>query len=222
MTWPRAVIAEPTLLVRQALCAAMTASGVDVVADVEDAKALVEVSGVQHPDIAVVTPAVLQDATDLADPVRSEHGCRLLIIGRRAHQADLLRALEAGADGFLPATAPLNELDIALRQVARGETYIPPGMLGGLLRELIERRRQDDSVLRRFTRLSRREREVLALISKGASLSEIASTLFVSHHTVRTHVQNVLEKLEVHSRVEAASLVAEYELLGRFNDESER
>jgi DNA-binding NarL/FixJ family response regulator len=133
-----------------------------------------------------------------------------------------LRALEAGADGFLPATAPLAELESALQRVVRGETYIPPGMLGGLLRELIDRRRQDDAVLRRFTRLSRREREVLGLISQGESLSEMASVLFVSHHTIRTHVQNVLEKLEVHSRVEAASLVAEYELLGRFNDKGGR
>jgi DNA-binding NarL/FixJ family response regulator len=223
MTWPRAVVAEPSLLVRQVLSAAMTARGADVVADVADAKALVEVSASHHPDIAVVTPSVLEGPVpDFADRVRSEYGCRLLMIGWRDHQSDLLRGLEAGADGFLPATAPLTELDSALQQVARGETYIPPGMLGGLLRELIDRRRQDDSVLRRFTRLSRRERDVLALISRGASLAEMASALYVSHHTIRTHVQNVLEKLEVHSRVEAASLVAEYELLGRFDDEAVR
>jgi len=221
MTGRRAVVAEPRLLVRQSLCAAVAARGTDVVADVGDARALVEATGRHHPDVAVIAAHLLDGSVpDLADRVRAEDGCRLLVIGRRAHQAELLQALESGADGFLPPTAPLAELGRALDQIGVGETYIPPGMLSGLLRELINRRRDDDAVLRRFNRLSRRERQVLGLIATGASLQEMASTLFLSHHTVRTHVQNVIEKLGVHSRVEAASMVVEYELLGRFNDEA--
>ena len=221
MTGPRGVIAEPRLLVRQSLCAAVVARGTEVVADVCDARALVAATGQHQPDVAVITADVLDGSVpDLADRVRAEHGCRLLVIGRRAHQAELLEALEFGADGFLPPTAPLADLGKALDQIAAGETYIPPGMLSGLLRELINRRRDDDAVLRRFNRLSRREREVLTLITTGATLHEMASALYVSHHTVRTHVQNVIEKLEVHSRVEAASMVVEYDLLGRFDDEA--
>jgi DNA-binding NarL/FixJ family response regulator len=221
MTEWRAVVAEPRLLVRQSLCAAVAARGADVVADVADARALVAATGKHRPDVAVITTELLDGSVpDLADRVRAEHGCRLLVIGRRAHQAELLQALEFGADGFLAPTAPLADLGKALDQIGAGESYIPPGMLSGLLRELINRRRDDDIVLRRFSRLSRREREVLSLIAAGAGLPEMAATLYLSHHTVRTHVQNVIEKLEVHSRVEAASMVVEYDLLGRFNEDT--
>jgi DNA-binding NarL/FixJ family response regulator len=220
MTQRRGVVAEPRLLVRQSLCAAIAARGTEVVADVADARALVAATGQHHPDVAVITTHLWDDSVpDLADRVRAEHGCRLLVIGHRAHQAELLQALESGADGFLPPTAPLADLGRALDQIGAGDTYIPPGMLSGLLRELINRRRDDDAVLRRFSRLSRREREVLRLIAAGASLQEMASLLYLSHHTVRTHVQNVIGKLEVHSRVEAASMVVEYDLIGRFNEE---
>ena len=80
-------------------------------------------------------------------------------------------------------------------------------MLGTLLHRLIQRRRERDEALRRMAGLTRREREVLALLADGGDNETIADRLFISPETARTHIQNVLGKLRVHSRLEAASFV---------------
>jgi DNA-binding NarL/FixJ family response regulator len=85
-------------------------------------------------------------------------------------------------------------------------------MLGGLLRELVNRRREFDATADRIDRLSQREREVLRELAAGHDGDAIACRLFISPQTVRTHIQNVLAKLEVHSRLEAADLAREYGL----------
>ncbi len=90
---------------------------------------------------------------------------------------------------------------------------MPRGMLGGLLRELIERRRRDEEVHARYRRLTGREREVLALLAAGDYVDRIARRLFISPQTVRSHVQRILDKLEVHSRAEAVALAIDHDLL---------
>jgi two-component system nitrate/nitrite response regulator NarL len=80
-------------------------------------------------------------------------------------------------------------------------------MLGALLSRLIVHRRQQDEALKRMARLTRREREILALLAEGADNDAIAQELVISPQTARTHIQNVLGKLGVHSRLEAAAFV---------------
>ena len=82
-------------------------------------------------------------------------------------------------------------------------------MLGTLLRTLIERRRAHAAAVELHDRLSDREKQVLTLVAEGLDKDAIARELVISPHTARTHIQNVLTKLEVHSRLEAAALVAE-------------
>lgn len=212
------VVAHPWHLACEALHAVLETAGTEVVADVPDARELVAASLRFSPDVVLVDQTLLREAP-IADTVRAVHGSRMLVLGSSAGQADLLDALEGGADGFLSPLQPVTAVIEATLRVAAGETYIPPGMLGLLLRELIQRRRDDDAVLRRYSSLSRREREVLRLIADGATAQQMAKMLYLSPHTVRTHVQNVLEKLGVHSRVEAASLVLEYDLFTRFEDD---
>ena len=89
-------------------------------------------------------------------------------------------------------------------------------MLGELLHTLIRRRREDDAALARFNRLSRREQEVLGLMVDGLDHQQIAAELIMSPHTARTHIQKVLEKLGVHSRLEAARFALDNNLLERF------
>ena len=216
----RVVVGHHRCLLRESLTAAVTAAGAAVVGSVTDAPRLVACAQLERPDLVLAaSDLAFSNPGGLADTVRTELGCRLLVLGRTADQAELLRALEMGADGFAAPTLGLDELGVALRRVAGGETYLPPGMLSGLLRELIFRRRNEDPVLNRFSRLSRREREVLALIVEGVPHAEMAVRLYLSPHTVRTHVQNVIEKLGVHSRVEAASMALEYDLLDRFAED---
>jgi two-component system NarL family response regulator len=145
--------------------------------------------------------------------------CRILVLGdEEGNSETLMSALEAGATGYLTRDAPLSNLIEGTRAVHRGETLIPPRMLGPLLAGLIRRRREQASAIRRIGLLTRREREVLALLADGAGNDSIAQSLVISPETARTHIQNVLAKLGVHSRLEAAAFVVQnglmYELAG--------
>ncbi len=132
---------------------------------------------------------------------------RVIIVAPTGDLDVLVAALEAGASGFITKQSPLAELIDATRAIHRGETLIPRPMLGALLQRLLCHRRDQDEALRRLSRLTRREREVLALLAEGADNDRMAQTLVVSPQTARTHIQNVLGKLEVHSRLEAAMFV---------------
>ena len=134
-------------------------------------------------------------------------GCRVLVLAHGEDDGVLLRAVEAGADGYLTKTSPLSDLIDAVRAVHRGETVIPRRMLGPLLSRLLTRGREQEDALRVVSQLTRREREVLGLLAKGGNNDRIAQALVISPQTARTHVQNVLTKLGVHSRLEAAAFV---------------
>jgi DNA-binding NarL/FixJ family response regulator len=139
--------------------------------------------------------------------------CRVIVFSGQEDEHVLVRALEAGASGYLSKESPLADLIDATRAVHRGEALVPPRMLGALLQRLIHRRRERDDALRRMAKLTRREREVLALLAQGADNDGIAQQLVISPETARTHIQNVLGKLGVHSRLEAAAFVTQNGIL---------
>jgi len=133
--------------------------------------------------------------------------CRVLVLGPTDDYRRLVEALDAGASGFLTKEAPLADLIQATRVVHGGDTLIPPRMLGPLLTNLLRRKKDQDRAHDRIARLTRREREVLALLADGADNEDIARVLVISPQTARTHIQNILGKLAVHSRLEAAAFV---------------
>lgn len=133
-----------------------------------------------------------------------------LVLHNDSDVAVLTACLEAGASGFHTKDLSLDELGAALDAMLRGEAVIPRLMLGGLLKDLIHRRRQDDAADERYGRLTRREREILVIVAAGGDRDDIARTLFISPQTARTHIQNVLTKLDVHSRLEAANFAVEH------------
>jgi DNA-binding NarL/FixJ family response regulator len=130
----------------------------------------------------------------------------------------LVAALEAGATGFVGRSGDVVELLAAIHAVVSGESVIPGHLLGGLLRHLIERRREDSEAHERFRTLSNREQEVLRLLGQGLDQAGIAHALLISPQTARTHIQNVLAKLGVHSRVEAAGFAVEHGFVNALAD----
>lgn len=134
-------------------------------------------------------------------------GCRVVLVSGEEDPQLLVRAFEAGAGAFVAKSSPITELIEAARAIHRGEALVPARMLAGLLASLIRRGREHDSALRYLSDLTRREREVLGLLAQGADNDGIAQRLVISPATARTHVQNTLGKLGVHSRLEAASFV---------------
>jgi DNA-binding NarL/FixJ family response regulator len=135
--------------------------------------------------------------------------CRVLVLGSNEDYRRLVDLLDAGASGYLTKEAPLADLIHATRAVHHGDTLVPPRMLGPLLTGLLRRRKEQDRAYDRVGRLTRREREVLALLAEGADNEGIARVLVISPQTARTHIQNIFGKLSVHSRLEAAAFVTQ-------------
>jgi len=135
--------------------------------------------------------------------------CRVLVLSAREDYRALIEVLDAGASGYLTKESPLADLIHATRAVHRGDTLVPPRMLGPLLSGLLRRRKEQDRAYERMSHLTRREREVLALLTEGADNGAIAQALVISPQTARTHIQNILSKLAVHSRLEAAAFVTQ-------------
>lgn len=130
--------------------------------------------------------------------------CRVLLLADDDASAVLVDAFDAGASGLLTKSASVADLLEAIHEVRRGDVVVPRSLLTELIRRLVARRRDREGARALLDRLTTREQEVLALLASGAGNRAIATTLFISPLTARTHVQNVLRKLRVHSRLEAA------------------
>jgi DNA-binding NarL/FixJ family response regulator len=180
-----------------------------VVADARDVMHAIEEAERTPPDVAVVhVSARTHDGLRGAALIRENFpDCRVLVLSDEEDHRALIEALEAGASGYLTKEAPLSDLIGAVRAVHRGETLVPPRMLGPLVKTLMRRRREHDEARRRVALLTRREREVLALLAHGATKEVIAEALVISPQTARTHIQNILDKLSVHSQLEAVAFV---------------
>ena len=215
-TLVRIMLADEHALFREAVRVVLDAEpDLEVVGDVSDGyQAVAEArrlrpdcvlldSALAYPDGVSVTKRIKQDVPE----------CSVLVLAGSEDQDALIEALEAGASGYLTKESPLEELIDAVRAVHRGETLVPPRMLGGLVSGLIRRREDQEDALRRMSRLTRREREVLALLARGAGNVAIAESLVISPETARTHIQNVIAKLGVHSRLEAAMFVSQNHIL---------
>ena len=135
--------------------------------------------------------------------------CQVLVLTEQEEPGTLIEAIEAGASGYLTKECPLSELIQATRAIHRGESLVPPRMLGPLLHILVRRRREQNDAYHRLAKLTRREREVLALLAEGKTNEAISQSLVISPETARTHIRSVLRKLGVHSRLEAAAFVVQ-------------
>jgi DNA-binding NarL/FixJ family response regulator len=132
-------------------------------------------------------------------------GARLVVTSA---SEDVQRAFESarvGASAFVSKASGFDEMVRAILGAVRGESWIPPRLLTGVLEEFRSRRAELDHDYR-VQRLTEREREVLRYMMAGFGRARIAEELLLSINTVRTHAQNILWKLEVHSSLEAVSV----------------
>ena len=213
----KVLLADGHSLFREAMRVVLEAQDdLSVVAEAADGMQALAEARVNEPDVALIDLQLpnsdgLRTTASLAD---TQPSCRTLVLSDNDDEELLVLALEAGATGFITKSSPIHELLSATRRVHAGEAVVPPHMLGGLLGRLIARRRERDQAMRLLARLTSREREVLVLLARGADKAGIARALVISPETARTHVQNVLHKLEQHSRLEAAAFVIQNGLLG--------
>jgi DNA-binding NarL/FixJ family response regulator len=116
----------------------------------------------------------------------------------------VFEVLRAGAVGYLLKDAPIARLVEAILAAARGESVLQPSVASKVLAELSRLASAPPPAANELSRLSERERDVLRLVARGASNKEIAAALFLAEGTVKNHVTNILTKLEVNDRTQAA------------------
>ncbi|MEI7032392.1 response regulator transcription factor [Streptomyces pratensis] len=131
---------------------------------------------------------------------------RSVVLAEKDDPRRAARALQAGAAGWVAKDSSLQRLLAVVRGVLRDETHLPPALLTGVLRELTDARKHRTDSERLVESLTPREREVLRCMVAGLGRKAVAERLFLSPHTVRTHMQNVLGKLGVHSTLAAVAL----------------
>ena len=132
-------------------------------------------------------------------------GCRVIVLTTFDDDEMVFDGLRAGAVGYLLKDAPSEKLAEAIRVAARGETFLQPSVAAKVVAEFARLSRKtartQDSLIES---LSERELEILRLIAQGASNREIAAALFLAEGTIKNHVTNILGKLEVRDRTQAA------------------
>jgi two-component system NarL family response regulator len=126
--------------------------------------------------------------------VARDPAVRVLVLTTYDNEEDIFRALEAGARGYLLKDTTSEELVAAVRQIHQGERYLPQAVASRLADRLIR------------PSLTPRELDVLRLVSRGRTNKEMASAMFISEETVKTHMKSLFQKLGVHDRAEAVSV----------------
>ena len=127
---------------------------------------------------------------------------KIIMLTVSDEEADLYEAVKSGASGYLLKDSSIEEVAQAVRVVSDGQSLISPSMAVKLIDEFKQMSQPDRSPVSTF-RLTERELEVLRLVAQGLNNKDIAKKLFISENTVKNHVRNLLEKLQLHSRMEA-------------------
>jgi DNA-binding NarL/FixJ family response regulator len=178
----------------------------DVVGEAADGAEAVALDAALAPDVVLMDLRMpgLDGATATARIVAARPEARVLVLTTYDTDGDILRAVEAGAVGYLLKDTPREELTAAVRAVARGETVLAPSVAGRLVRQV--RRPAAEA-------LTPRELEVLTLVARGLTNAAIGDALFIGESTVKTHLLRVFAKLGVDDRTRAVTTAYERGLL---------
>lgn len=206
------LIADDQALVRGGFRLILDAQGdLEVVGEAEDGRAAIRLARELHPDVVLMDVRMPDvDGIEATRIVVSEAlASHVLVLTTFDDDRVIYDALAVGAAGFLLKTEPPARLVDAVRTVASGEALLAPAVLRRLIEEFVSGPPPGDAVPDRLAELTDREREVLALIARGLSNTEIEATLVVSPATVKTHVNRILGKLRLRDRAQAVVLAYE-------------
>ena len=192
----RVLLAEDQAMVRGALAALLSLEeDIEIVAEVARGDEVVAAALEAQPDVALLDiemPGL--NGLDAAARLREQlPSCRVMILTTFGRPGYLRRAMESGVVGFLVKDAPAAQLATAIRRAVAGERVVDPALAATALSEGVNP-------------LTERERVVLAAAAHGASIADIAATLFLSEGTVRNYLSVAIQKLNAQNRVEAARI----------------
>ncbi|HYL42948.1 MAG TPA: response regulator transcription factor [Ktedonobacteraceae bacterium] len=192
----RVLLAEDQAMVRGALAALLTLEGdIEIVAEVGRGDEVVAAALATHTEVALLD--IEMPGCDGITAAAALHAqlpsCRILILTTFGRPGYLRQAMESGVVGFLLKDAPSAQLATAIRRAVAGERVVDPTLAMAALSE-------------GNNPLTERERGVLAAATRGASIAEIAASLFLSEGTVRNYLSVAIQKLGAHNRIEAAHI----------------
>ncbi|MCI0390917.1 MAG: response regulator transcription factor [Acidobacteria bacterium] len=194
----RVLLADDHTLVRAGLRSLLESlPGIEVVAEAGDGREALRLVATLHPHIALMDIAMpelngLEAAALLA---KESPDTRVIILSMHASEEYVVRALRASAAGYLLKDSGIAELELAVKAVARGETYLSPLTSKHVITDYVRRIGGEASLLEQLTP---RQREVLQLIAEGHSTKAIAQKLSLSVKTVETHRAQLMERLDIH------------------------
>lgn len=200
----RVLIVDDHRLMAEGLRAAMeTEPDIDVVGLANTVPRALQMVEETTPDVVLMDLHLpTGDGIDASTAIKAARpDTRVVILTGDDDERSIARAVTAGCDGFLTKTTSIEGLVEGVRRAGSGETVFAPDALAKVVRHLSHR---DDAPSE--LRLSVRELEVLELLATGASTEHMATALFVSVHTIRSHVRHILEKLGAHSKLEAVAI----------------
>ena len=210
----RVLVVDDQELVRSGFCVILDAAeGITVVGEAANGEAALSAAAAHHPDVVLMDIRMPGmdglEATRLITQGGPEAGPRVVMLTTFDLDEYVYEALRAGASGFLLKDSPRAELIAAVRAAAAGNALLAPTVTRRLIEAFARRPPEAAPSPARLGSLTAREREVLVLLARGRSNTEVAAALFVSEATVKTHVGNLLAKLGLRDRVQAVILAYE-------------
>ena len=209
----RVLLADDQALVRGGFGSILAGQpDMDVVGEAADGAEAVELALATCPDVVVMDIRMPRlDGITATRVLLERHGspARVLMLTTFSEETYVYDALRAGASGFLLKSAPPRELAGAIRTVAGGDALLAPEITRAMIENFVHQPRPGSAMPAAVSALTPRELEVLGLIARGRSNSEIAAGLFLSEPTVKTHVTRILAKLQLRDRVHAVVLAYE-------------
>jgi two-component system NarL family response regulator len=188
---------------------------IDVVGEVSDGAAAAVLVAAAVPDVVLMDVRIpkgsgIEACRSIKDVAPT---ARIIMLTASDEEADLYDAMKGGASGYMLKDSSVDEVAHAIRLVAGGQSLISPSMAIKLLDEFKQIARADQQTVP-TPRLTERELEVLRLVSQGLNNREIGRQLFISENTVKNHVRNMLEKLQLRSRIDAVMYAVRERLVG--------
>jgi DNA-binding NarL/FixJ family response regulator len=201
----RVLIADDHALVRAGFRVLLeNLADVSVIAEAEDGRRALRIIQEINPDIVLMDISMPElnglDAT--AQIVRDYPDIKVIILSMHTSEEYVLQALEVGAHGYILKDASINELELALRSVARNELFLSPAVSKHVIQNYLNRTGDISKIDGKFSSmdsLTTRQREVLQLIAEGFTSQEIAERLFISVKTVEKHRYQIMERLDIHN-----------------------
>jgi len=186
--------------------------GLVVTEVVTDGRSAVDKVAVERPDVVLIDVEMpeMDGIAATREIKRLFPDARIVVLMADEDEVTLARAMEAGASGFVSKVRPVSEVADAVRAAFAGRPGFDPEEVHRMLAELGDLRQEDAAARTRVERLTPRQIEILQRMADGLSPEEMAGELGISRHTLRTHVQNILTKLGVHSKLQALAVAIRF------------